>query len=93
MVGDALMAPYELLARQRPAYLGEDDGRPGMCWLMQLARHFERSVLAQPRAAELLARQHHRDVRQVFEMFPLTLEGLGEAVAHLIKGKRGRRAA
>ena len=31
-------------------------------------------------------------VRNVFDMFPLTLDGLGEAVGHLTKGKmvRGR---
>ena len=32
-------------------------------------------------------------VRQVFPMFPLTLEGLGEAVTHLVRGKGARRAA
>ncbi len=28
-------------------------------------------------------------VRQTFDMFPLTLEGLGEGVSHLLKGGKG----
>ena len=60
MVGDALMAPYELLAANGSAYLGEDDQQPGMFWFMTLARHFERACWLNPEPAELLAGQHGR---------------------------------
>lgn len=92
-VGDALMAPYELLASNGSLYLGEDDQKPGIYWFMQLARHFERSCWLNPEPVTYWQGNTIEAVRQVFEMFPLTVEGLGEAVAHLTKGKKGRRAA
>lgn len=93
MVGDALMAPYELLASNGSAYLGEDAQQSGMFWFTLLSRHFERSCWLNPEPQNYWYGNTIEVVRQAFEMFPLTVDGLGEAVAHLIKGKRGRRAA
>ena len=64
-----------------------------MFWFMMLARHFERSCWLNPEPVNYWQGNTIEVVRQAFEMFPLTVDGLGEAVAHLIKGKRGRRAA
>ena len=50
MVGDALMAPYELMLRSGATDLLDADGPAGIDWLMQLAEHFEQR-LAQPGAA------------------------------------------
>ena len=95
MVGDALMAPYELLRQGGAISMNDRNALPGIGWLMMLQQHFQQQRLAQPRAPALLGRQHHRAVRKVFEMFPLTLEGLTQGMAHLNKGKtaRARRAA
>jgi uncharacterized protein with von Willebrand factor type A (vWA) domain len=92
-VGDALMSPYELLSPNGSAYLGEESQKPGIHWFHELSRHFERSCWLNPEPPNYWNGNTIEYVRQVFEMFPLTVDGLGEAVAHLIKGKRGRRAA
>jgi uncharacterized protein with von Willebrand factor type A (vWA) domain len=92
-VGDALMAPYELLAANGSLYLGEDNRQSGLYWFQQLHRHFERSCWLNPEPPGYWQGNTIEHVRSVFEMFPLTVDGLGEAVAHLTKGKKGRRAA
>jgi uncharacterized protein with von Willebrand factor type A (vWA) domain len=92
-VGDALMSPYELLSPNGSAYLGEESQKPGIHWFFELSRHFERSCWLNPEPPGYWTGNTVEYVRQAFEMFPLTVDGLGEAVAHLIKGKKGRRAA
>jgi len=85
IVGDALMAPYELLERGGPKGRWDEDAREGAAWLMALAEHF-------PQAAWLNPAPPHgwygtaRTIQRIFPMYPLTLEGLGEAVGRLMKG-------
>ena len=69
------------------------EGKEGLVWLMELARHFERSAWLNPEPPQTWRGNTIQAVKNVFDMFPLTLEGLGEAVAHLTKGRmvRGRR--
>ncbi len=93
VVGDALMAPYELLSGNGSVYLGEDDKNAGIAWLELLSRHFEKTCWLNPEPVSYWGGNTIEHVRRVFEMFPLTLDGLGEAVGHLTKGKKGRRAA
>ena len=90
LVGDALMAPYELLQAGGALDLGEDNGVEGIVWLMMLQDHFERSCWLNPEPEKYWNGNTIEHVRKVYEMFPLTLEGLGEAVGHLTKGKRDR---
>jgi len=92
-VGDALMSPYELLAPNGSFYLGEDSQKPGLYWLQMLAQHFERSCWLNPEPVAYWGGTTVEYIRQVFQMYTLTVDGLGEAVAHLTKGKGGRRAA
>ncbi|MFW5877058.1 MAG: vWA domain-containing protein [Myxococcota bacterium] len=91
MVGDALMAPYELLATGGALDFGEENRIEGIGWLVMLAEHFDRSVWLNPEPPKYWHGNTIEYVRQVFEMKPLTLEGLGEAVDHLRRGTRGRR--
>ncbi len=86
LVGDALMAPYELLQAGGSLDLGEDNGTEGIVWLMTLQSHFDRTVWLNPEPPQYWYGNTIEYVRNVFEMFPLTLEGLGEAVGHLVKG-------
>lgn len=85
LVGDALMSPYELLERGGPRGLWDDDAKEGAAWLMMLAEHF-------PHSAWLNPEPRHgwygtaRTIGRIFPMFPLTLEGLGEAVGQLTRG-------
>ena len=86
-VGDALMSPYELLAPNGSSALEDDQGKPGIWWFMELARHFNKSAWLNPEAPSYWGGNTIEHVRSVFAMFPLTVDGLGEAVQHLIKGK------
>jgi hypothetical protein len=88
MVGDASMAPYELLGA---AGWGEDAHMPGVAWLNMLREHFERSVWLNPDPPSGYGYGTVQVIRDVFPMFQLTLEGLGEAVAELVRGSRGKR--
>jgi uncharacterized protein with von Willebrand factor type A (vWA) domain len=90
VVGDALMAPYELLAEGPPLALGEESRR-GIDWLMELERHFDRACWLNPEPPETWFHNTIEQVAQVFDMFPLTLDGLGEAVAHLVRGRGAAR--
>jgi uncharacterized protein with von Willebrand factor type A (vWA) domain len=87
IVGDAAMAPYELLGS--PGY-GEEGKVPGVAWLMALREHFERSVWLNPDGVGTYPHPTVDAIAGVFPMFSLTLEGLGQAVSELIRG--GRRA-
>ncbi|MCB9597478.1 MAG: VWA domain-containing protein [Sandaracinaceae bacterium] len=91
MMGDALMAPYELLQAGGSSDL-EEDRVEGIVWLMALEDHFERACWLNPEPEKYWGGNTIEYVRQVFEMFPLTAEGLGNAVGHLTKGKSARRA-
>lgn len=93
VVGDALMAPYELLAPGGALDLGEDNSIEGIVWLMMLQDHFERSCWLNPEPRKYWGGNTIEYIAQVFDMFPLTLEGLGEAVQHLTKGRSARRTA
>jgi uncharacterized protein with von Willebrand factor type A (vWA) domain len=93
LVGDALMAPYELL-RQGGALSNDDRSTlPGIGWLTMLQQHFKHSVWLNPEPAAYWTGTTIEYVQKVFEMHSLTLEGLSQAMAHLNKGKGARRAA
>jgi uncharacterized protein with von Willebrand factor type A (vWA) domain len=85
MVGDALMAPYELMLRSSGTDLFDPDGPEGIVWLMQLAEHFHRHAWLNPEPPSAWWAQTVRTIRKVFPMYPLTLAGLGEAVTHLAR--------
>jgi hypothetical protein len=87
IVGDAYMAPYELAIRADANGHYSPDGMEGIVWLMQLAQHFDRSAWLNPEPPRIWPGSTIATVARVFSMFPLTLEGLGEAVAHLTKGR------
>jgi uncharacterized protein with von Willebrand factor type A (vWA) domain len=97
-VGDASMAPYELLGSS--SYGGEDGSVAGVSWLAMLREHFERSVWLNP---DLPATPEELDsaggrfgyqstvdvIRGIFPMFSLTIAGLDDAIKELM----GRRTA
>ena len=87
IVGDAYMAPYELAIRANANGHYSPEGLEGLVWLMQLAQHFDRSAWLNPEPPRIWPGSTIATIGRVFHMFPLTLEGLGEAVAHLTKGR------
>lgn len=90
MVGDALMAPYELLARGGSLAYGEENRVEGLVWLTRLTEHFERHVWLNPEPRGGWHGNTIEMVRRIFPMFALTLDGLSEAVGHLVKAQRAR---
>lgn len=90
VVGDALMAPYELLHSGGALDYGEDNRMPGVQWLMTLEQHFERAAWLNPEPSQFWGENTIAMIRQFFPMFPLTLDGLTESVAHLTRG-RGKK--
>ncbi len=86
IVGDALMAPYELLGAS--GYSGDDGRVPGIDWLRMLRDHFHRAVWLNPEDWRSYKSTTIDPISSVFPMFDLTLEGLGEAVTELLRGGR-----
>jgi uncharacterized protein with von Willebrand factor type A (vWA) domain len=89
MVGDAAMHPGELLGSgDWDYYAGGQGGEnmPGVRWMMLLADHFHRSVWLNPDEPQYWRGGTAETLAAVFSMFPLTLDGLGDAITHLSKG-------
>jgi uncharacterized protein len=82
-VGDASMATYELLGGSG---WGDDARIPGIRWLAELREHFARSVWLNPEGPNLYPHPTVDAIRGIFPMLPLTLDGLGLAVAELTRG-------
>jgi uncharacterized protein with von Willebrand factor type A (vWA) domain len=88
MVGDALMAPWELLGA--PSYGESEKAAPGVAWLLHLREHFERSVWLNPEPPNVWGGSTIDTIRGIFPMFELTLDGLSEAVTELTRGATRR---
>ena len=84
-VGDASMAPYELMATDGSIYAFERSGRPSIEQLRFLAESFPKSVWLNPVGEQQWAyvRTIHQ-IRNIFPMFGLTLDGLESAVQYLL---------
>jgi uncharacterized protein with von Willebrand factor type A (vWA) domain len=94
MVGDAAMHPAELLGGG-DWYAGRDElggeAMHGIRWMQLLSDHFDKSVWLNPDPPNYWRGGTAEMLGGVFQMFPLTLEGLGDAMAHLSKGTPRRR--
>lgn len=84
VVGDALMAPWELVS---VSGWSDDEGLEGLQWMMRLREHFPSSVWLNPEHPSSWWQTTIDVLRRVFPMFPLTLEGLGEAVQNLTRAR------
>jgi hypothetical protein len=95
LVGDAAMHPAELLGSGDWDYYSRggdpDAALPGLRWMMLLADHFRRSVWVNPDPPSYWRGGTAEQLGKVFPMFPLSLDGLGDAVGHLSKGDVTRR--
>lgn len=90
VVGDAAMAPGELMGTGpwgSPMGLGPSGRgvRTGLDWLSELANHFDRSVWLNPDPPRYWHSGTCKVIREVYPMFPLTLDGLVEGMTHLSK--------
>ncbi len=85
IVGDASMAPYELMATDGSIYINERSGRPSMDQLNFLQQSFKHAVWLNPTPSRLWPMTRTIGIiRQIFPMFELTLDGLDRAVVSLM---------
>ncbi len=82
LVGDALMAPWELMSTSG---WQEDEGVEGVMWMMRLREHYPSAAWLNPEQPSSWWQSTIDVLRRVFPMYPLTLEGLGDAVHQLTK--------
>ncbi len=85
IVGDASMAPYELMGTDGSIYVGERSGRPSVERLKFIAETFTRALWINPvMADEWNYTRTIMQIREIFPMFELTLDGLEKAVTHMM---------
>ena len=86
IVGDASMAPYELVATDGSIHIEERSGKPSYERLHFIAKTFPHSMWINPKLAEewpyTRTIQH---IREIFPMFELTLDGLEKAVNQIMR--------
>jgi hypothetical protein len=86
IIGDASMAPYELLSTDGSIYVGERSGKPSYMRLQFIAQTFPHSVWINPvPPAEWPYTRTILHIQEIFPMFELTLDGLEKAVAHMMR--------
>jgi uncharacterized protein with von Willebrand factor type A (vWA) domain len=86
IVGDASMAPYELMATDGSIHLEDRSGLPSLECLKFLAATFPHAVWLNPVSASMW--DYTRTIaviREIFPMFELTIDGLEQAVSHLMQ--------
>jgi uncharacterized protein with von Willebrand factor type A (vWA) domain len=85
IVGDASMAPYELMATDGSIHIEERSGRPSYERLQFIAKTFPHSVWINPKLAEEWPYTRTiQPIREIFPMYELTLDGLEKAVTTMM---------
>jgi len=85
IVGDASMAPYELMATDGSIHIEERSGRPSYERLQFIAKTFPHSVWINPKLAEEWPYTRTiQPIREIFPMYELTLDGLERAVTTMM---------
>jgi uncharacterized protein with von Willebrand factor type A (vWA) domain len=85
VVGDAYMAPEELLDPGGAIYYYQHNDTPGLAWLHRIQNHFPACAWLNPLPERHWDRPSIALVRQVFPMYELTLAGLDRGVKHLVR--------
>jgi len=86
IVGDASMAPYELMATDGSIHIEERSTKPSYARLQFIAATFSRSVWLNPRMSEEWPYTRTiGTIREIFPMYELTLDGLEAAVNYLMQ--------
>jgi hypothetical protein len=85
MIGDASMAPYELMHTNGSIYIEQKENNASMDRLKFLGKTFRHAAWLNPQTEEEWDHTWTVSmIRQVFPMFELTLDGLEKAVQHLM---------
>lgn len=86
VVGDAAMHPAELLQPMGSIYARSSTRQTGLEWMRLLSDHFRRSAWINPEPESYWGQATVKLIRNVYPMYPLTVDGLGGAVRHLVRG-------
>ena len=85
IVGDASMAPYELMATDGSIHIEERSGLPSFKRLRFIAETFPHSVWLNPKMERQWTYTRTINmIREIFPMFELTLDGLENAVSYMM---------
>jgi len=85
IVGDASMAPYELMATDGSIHFEERSGKPSYQRLQFIAHTFPHTAWLNPKSSdEWPYSRTIQAIGEIFPMFELTLDGLEKAVLHLM---------
>lgn len=85
VVGDASMAPYELMATDGSIHIRERSGKPSIERLRFIADTFAHSVWLNPVPKSMWNYTHTIvAISKIFPMFELSIDGLEKAVGHLM---------
>ena len=85
LIGDASMAPYELMTADGSIHLEERSGKPSLEQLRFMSETFPHCVWLNPVPEQMW--RYTRTItiiRQIFPMFELSIDGLEKAIAHLM---------
>jgi uncharacterized protein with von Willebrand factor type A (vWA) domain len=88
IVGDAYMNPAELLDSGGSIDYWHHNETPGLAWLQKLRDHWKRSVWLNPLPPNYWGAPTVRMIGRVFPMFPLTVAGIEDATAELLRARR-----
>ena len=86
IVGDASMAPYELMATDGSIHIKERSSLPSYRRLQFISETFPHSVWLNPKMeGQWPYTRTISMIREIFPMFELTLDGLENAVSHMMR--------
>jgi len=86
-VGDACMAPWELMAAGGALSLRQNNPSSGLDWLMRFREFFHDVVWLNPERERYWGHETISMIGRVIPMFPLTLNGLRDSVSELRRGQ------
>jgi uncharacterized protein with von Willebrand factor type A (vWA) domain len=86
LVGDAHMYPGELLDRGGSIHWWDRNPEPGVVTMKRLAEHFRHSAWLNPMHERMWHASSVTIVSQIFDMYPLTLDGVERLAKDLSKG-------
>jgi hypothetical protein len=84
IVGDADMAPSELLEKNGALFYYQTNETPGIEWLKRISAHFTHSVWLNPDSEFPRTATTSALISKIFPMYSLTLDGLDKAVKKLV---------
>ncbi|MEE2828961.1 MAG: VWA domain-containing protein, partial [Myxococcota bacterium] len=86
-VGDACMAPWELTAVGGTISLWQENRLSGLDWFRRFRQTWPDCVWLNPEPERYWRHETITAIKNVIPMFPLSLDGLREAMAHLRRGE------